>query len=188
MGNRGKNSSKKDIFVNLQKVINSLPTEAEKKELEDNVTVVIDFFVDMKRRLAMMPAMEDYQAAQSTLKNLEELFTKSKDHRILSSMLGIGSQPKRGRKLQLTSEADIHDATEDLKQLETLSIDEIRIRLRDEDRYPMRKLQALIATMGIRGSSKMGRDGLADLIATKISNYRGYKMLRGEGEPDGQAG
>lgn len=188
MGNRGKNSSKKNIFVNLQKVISSLPTEAEKKELEDNVTVIIDFFVDMKRRLAMIPAMEDYQAAQSTLRNLEELLTKSKDHRMLRIMLGISSQSKRGRKLQPASEADVQDATEALKELETLSIDEIRIRLKDEERYPMRKLQTLIATMGIRGSSKMGRDVLADLIATKISNYRGYKMLRGEGESDGQVG
>jgi len=115
---------------------------------------------------------------------LEELLTKTKDHRILSSILGIKSRPKRERKLQPASEAEIQDATDSLKQLETLSIDEIKTKLKDEESYPMRKLQALRSTMGITGSTKMGRDVLADLIATKISNYRGYKMLRGEGESD----
>lgn len=69
-----------------------------------------------------------------------------------------------------------------LGELQVLPIDQMRMRLNDEGAIPVRLLQAMASQLGIRSVLRTGRDVLAHQVASKISNYRGYKGLRAGGE------
>ena len=69
-----------------------------------------------------------------------------------------------------------------MAELEPLPVDDIKARLRDENRYSVAELRGAAAVVGIPSHRKLGRQALAHQIAMKIANLRGYERLGGQAE------
>jgi hypothetical protein len=69
-----------------------------------------------------------------------------------------------------------------MAELESLPVDDIQARHRDENLYSVAQLRSVAAAAGMRSHRKLGRDALAHQIAMKIANFRGYQRLGGETE------
>jgi hypothetical protein len=186
MNNTIRNSSKKsnNFLRDLTKAINDLPTESEKKEMQDHLTAVIEYFSELRKLADLLPTIENTGRVQEALARLDELSIKAKTNPSLAGLLGARARTRKQiQKAPLTNE-ESGRAKGILSELEALSEDDLRLRVRDENRYSIRTLQTIAALLGNRSSQKLSRESLADLIATKIINYKSYKMLRGNVEEE----
>lgn len=58
-GSRGRGQLNWKAFISgLRGIVESLPTEAEKKEVDDKLTRIVEFIMDTQGRLAAIPARE----------------------------------------------------------------------------------------------------------------------------------
>lgn len=114
---------------------------------------------------------------------LDDLRLRARTNVALAAALGIAA-PKVSRPAHIVTPEERSRAASLLRDLQALSIDEMRRRLESEDAVPARELHEVAKSLGIKGSRRMEREALVHQIVTKISNFRGYQELRGDsGEP-----
>jgi len=174
----GKEVELKKLTASLREFAASLPTEADKQELDRSVGAIIEFLSRVQRLGATAPSRENAAAFEGALRSLDQFAEHAKTNPGIAALLGI-PQPRPSRPKSAPYTADEAAAAQRLlAEMQTLPIDQIRSRLQDEATLPLRMLQALASQLGIRSNQRMGRDVLEHQIASKISNYRGYQGLR----------
>lgn len=178
---RGPTKRGKSLVEQLKNLVASLPTEAEKQEIKNNLSVVGSFFLEMRQLLDAFPTAANVSDVQTAATKLTEVLDRIEANPQVASILGIRHQATRPRILQ-PSEADIAEAKSELTRLRLLPVDEIRQDLLRTS-HSASRLRAIAAALGVKTDTRVGRDAMAHQIAMSIANYRGYEQLSGQGEP-----
>lgn len=179
MGKRtGKETELKKLTASLREFSALLPTAADKQELHQSITAIMDFLSGIQRMAAAMPTSENTAEMESALRALDQFADRAKTNPGIAALLGIPQpRPSRPRAATYTND-ETATAQRALSELQVLPIDQMRLRLQDENAISIRLLQAMASQLGIRSVQRTGRDSLSHQIASKISNYRGYQGLR----------
>lgn len=174
--------NRKAFLSGLQNLLKSLPTEAEKKEMQAQLGELVTFLTDLKNNAASLPSSEDSESVSRAIQQLDAALAKAQENPVVSKALGL-SRPKAARPtLAPPSQDQLEKARSELQRLETLPVDDIRSKLSSDD-YSVQELMAIAHNLGIRHSKSPGRDSLAHQIAMKIANFRGYQQLSGQDKP-----
>ncbi len=172
----------KTFIANLQKALNTLPSEAEKKEIQSNLASIIEYFSELRRWSDAMPTIEDMNEVKLALEKMTEMSMKAQANPMLASAFGMHIPSSSRVKKEPFTDKENEDAKLAVSVLESLSAEELRSKLYDENLYSIRKLQSIAFVLGVRSTQKLSRESVANLIETKIINYRGYKILRGQAD------
>jgi len=178
----GGSAGPRALIARLGATVSALPSEAEKREAQANLTALIEFLTDIRQKLQTLPSLEEVSEIKRAADVLEALFAKAERDPVLGSVLGMRRQPAVRRSRSPVTSEDQAKARTALETLRTLPSDEIRSNLLNPDRHSSNVLRAMAAEMGLRPTEKMGREALAQQIVTRIVNDRGYRALRGEDE------
>jgi hypothetical protein len=163
----------------VNSMIDSLPTESGKQELSASLRRITEFLLDLQNRFAAVPSREEAENVRSTLAIVQEFARQAKESAAVALALGHAiprPRPAHAKPIDEDAQARAKDA---VVSLEPLSVDEVRLALMDQNRYSIRDLQGIAAELGIRFTQKTNRESLVRLIATGISNFRGYQGLGG---------
>jgi len=170
----------KEFLVNIRKILNMLPLETEKKEIQSNIDTIVNFLNDIRNNILTIPSSENMSELSKSLQAFEELHKKAETNPILANVFGIHRpKAKKSKKFQVPEEESLK-ANKSLSELESIPIGEIRSRLQNDNLYSVSDLRALASIMGIRSIEKQSKETLVHQITMKIANFRGYKQLSGE--------
>ncbi len=171
----------KSLFSITQDIIKSLPTESEKREMQRSFNDLIEFLTYLKESLSLLPTKEDISQANQAI---QDIITKVEANPQLGIMLGIKkktiSRVDRAKPKGPT-ENEISRAKASLDILNSLPVEEITSRLTSEE-FSLPDLRVIAIELGIKLTKKFNRETLIDHIASKIVNYRGYRLLSGKSE------
>jgi hypothetical protein len=165
----------------LRRLLDALPTDSEKREIQNKLGQINDFVKGLNAALGELPSRKDTSSVTSAIEALERFVAQAKSNPILAATMGL-REPRPPRAGPPLSDSEMEKAKRTLENLQTLQIDELRAKLEDERLYSARELRGIAALVGLKPSSKTGRAALVHLIGTKIANYRGYQNLS-SGEP-----
>ena len=164
------------LFRGLKGLLHSLPTEAEKRELLQELKEAQEFLEELRLLVDAIPTMESSQELAVGLSRLDGLAERAHQDAPLRKLLGLrGSAVGKKRKA-----ATPDDVTARVCQLEAAiaksETSEVTALL---SRESLAVLKELAGNFGIRTPSKERKVDLANRINTHIENQRGYKLLRG---------
>jgi hypothetical protein len=158
----------------LRALLDSLPSESERRQIDAQLQTLIDFLTDLRHRLSNIPSREDAAASRAAVDQLDALFAQAKSNPFLATALGVKVTASRRKPAPVSSD-DISRARSTLARLQTLTLHEIRATLNPMARI---ELQAVASALGIRGTQRATHESLVQQVATKITNTRGYRSLR----------
>ena len=173
----GFTSKKMDSFLGkLSEVVESLPSSDEKSRIDNDLRMLIEYLEGVRRQLELVPTSN--QIDGSVIDRLRELMKVVDSDPVLSRILGFSTNGQRaGRRASVLGEDAKVRAREVARELETLSGDQVQYRLLDKS-YSVALLRQIGGELGIRIPSKASRSSVIDTIAGKLSNRRGYDILR----------
>lgn len=173
----GFTSKKMDGFLGkLSEVVESLPSSDEKSRIDNDLRMLIDYLEGVRRQLELVPTRN--QIDGSVIGRLRALMQVVDSDPVLSRILGFSTNGQRvGRRASVLGEDAKVRAREVARELETLSGDQVQHRLLDTS-YSVALLRQIGGELGIRIPSKASRSSVIDTIAGKLSNRRGYDILR----------
>lgn len=164
----------------LRTLLASLPSDAEKQQVSSQLDALIRFLTELRERLTSIPSQDDATAARAALDRLDAWFASAKGNPVVAAAVGVKPRAVRAKPAPFSSD-DAERARAAIARFDTLPIDELRNAL--NGMLP-RELQSVASAMGIRTTRRSTHDALAQQIATKITNSRGYRSLRdGTDEP-----
>ncbi len=174
---------KANVFLSrLKATVESLPTEEEKRAAQTRIAALTTFLQDLRAAVDSMPSIESAAQVHEALEWLQDLFRKAETNPVLAGLAPASrASGTSGHRAALT-EWDVAKAKDDIDAFKSLPVDEIRAKILNEDGYPLRRVRAIAAALGIRATEKLSRESLAHQITTKIANYRGYESLSGKNE------
>lgn len=170
---------KKTLIKGLNNLLNGLPSNSEKQEINKNFEELIAFFNTLRKNFNNVPSLEDMQEVKKNIDNIETILAQSETNPIIANALGIRLKSSLKSKPKITEE-DINKAKNILKEIESLPVDKINSRLHDKN-ISLKEIRAISLELGIKSSDRLGKDKLIHQITNKIANYRGYKQLGGLG-------
>ena len=176
-GKGGFTSKKVDSFLGkLSELVGSLPSPQEKARVDNDLRMLINYLERVRKQLELVPTRD--QIDGSVIDRLRELMKVVDSDPVLSRILGFSTNGRRVRRRAsvLGEDARVR-AREVARELETLSGDQVQYRLLDKS-YSVALLRQIGGELGIRIPSKASRSSLVDMIAGKLSNRRGYDILR----------
>jgi hypothetical protein len=162
----------------LVELVDSLPSEARKGELDSDFARIVEFVTEIRARLAVIPSRESAEQVMQSVKAINEIMALSGKDVVLRSALGL-KPPSPPKKSVPLSKDETDRARLDVAELEAKPIDQLRLSLSDKDRYSVRDLIAMARHMGMRSKKGTSREMLEHQIATRISNFKGYQDLGG---------
>lgn len=169
----------KSFLKGLEEVISSLPKEGEKQRLEKSFSELISFLSELRAHMQLLPSVEQLNKVSAAAEELRGLLSRLDETPTLAAALGMRRAQGAKRRNALPTVRDPAKARGLLRQLESLSADQIRQKLSDES-YPLMDVRAIASELGFSSSEKTARDELVHQIATKVVNYRGYRSLAEE--------
>ena len=179
MATKPKSSMIRPLVENIRKALSSLPSKAEKEELEVGCTALIEFLAELKNNIASIPSTEEVTSIRQQLQRMEDFINKAESDPVLRTALGLQKPAAKKRVSYMVTEDDRHKARKALDAFDSMQLDEIRRRLGNEEMYTIRELRAIATELGIRSIQRLSRIDLVHRIATKIANFRGYQSLGG---------
>ena len=173
----GFTSKKMDGFLGkLSDLVGSLPSPDEKSRIDNDLRVLINYLEGIRKQLELVPTRSEIDS--SVLERLRGLVKAVDSDPVLSGVLGLSTNGRRvGRRARALGDDARDRAREVAKELETLSGDQVQHRLLDKS-YSVALLRQIGGELGIRIPSKASRSSVIDTIAGKLSNRRGYEILR----------
>ena len=168
----------KKVVKMLSGLLQSLPTAADKREIYDSLKAVTSYLEEAQTQLESIPIKEDFKQLDEALQRLEKLLNLAEDSPLLSKPMGL--RPKRPTVVRPGPAIPNERVTTILKELEDMTIDQIRVALTSNPKYSTNELRALGKQLGLRLQARVGRETLANHIATSLANTRGYKELSGD--------
>lgn len=170
----------KTFLGRLQATIQSLPTDAEKRQAQEKIAALVEFLNSLQMAVKSMPTTDSVTQTKEALDWLQDLLSKAEANPVLAGLAPAPRVPRPRKGKQGVTEQDIASAKIDLEALQSMGVEEIRAKLLDEDGYALSRVRAIAATLGVGGTEKLSRESLAHQITTKIANYRGYERLTGK--------
>jgi DNA primase len=181
----------KKFATRLRELTEGLPTGTEKAEIRKQFEEIIAFLNQAQRALDGLPTREETDGVRRAVEAFDELAIRAKASPFVAAAIGL-VQPRtpRPKAAPLSAEENTR-AQALLTQLQSLSIDEMRNHLSNNESVSSREVNAIAALVGIKATRRTSRDELAHQVATKISNFRGYQDLKGgaqttEGKSDAE--
>jgi hypothetical protein len=168
------------IFLErLRQTLSTLPSPAEKQEIQETLTQLREYLADLQRTFHQLPTLEDTTEVSHAITRLQEFFAHAEANPTLAHTLGLTRAPTAERKKPVTSEAQTATARTLLKDLESLSLDEVRTKLADEA-FSLSELRTMAWLTGISEAESLNREALVRHMVTNIANVRGDQRV---GEP-----
>lgn len=163
----------------LNGVLEGLPSESEKREIESGFLKLIGLLTDLKTAFEILPQADETEALRVALQRLQEVLSKADKDPVLAGLLGLARPQARTRQKHESPEEVLSATNTFVNELEALPLDDIRSRL-EANVYPLTLLRSVASALGVSPNSKLNRDALVHQIAMRIANARGYQRLRGE--------
>jgi len=168
------------IFLErLRHTLSTLPSTAEKQEIQETLTQLMEYLANVRRTFHELPTLEDTTEVTHAITRLQELFAHAEANPTLAHALGFTRAPTAERKKPVTSEEETANARTLLQDLESLSIDEVRTKLEDEA-FSLSELRAMALLTGIGDAESLNREALVHHLVTNIAHVRGDQRV---GEP-----
>jgi hypothetical protein len=172
---RGDSFFQADKFTrHLRDLLDTLPSESDKQKVSSQLDVLIRFLIDLRTQIESIPTQRDAAAAGIAVDQLASLFAEAKSNPIIAAAIGIKSTKPPSKRSTITSE-EVERVKSTITRFEAMTIDEIRTAL---DKMSRRDLELIAAQMGLRTTQRTTQEALAHQLATKITNARGYRILR----------
>ena len=168
----------KGFIKGLRSLLDALPSESQKQNLNDAFTELIGFLTDLQNLLLAMPSTEDVSQLRQLLPKLEEFYASAKKVPAIAASVGVGNGSKKQKVNARKTKKGGIDAKQVLANLSKLPADEIRSRLEDKT-FSKPALQALALELGMKPASNATKKSLADKIASDILNQRMRDGLAG---------
>src|SRR5262245_35836051 len=167
----------------LQSLLETLPSESQKQEVNNAFTELIGFLRDLQNFFLAMPSTDDVAQLRQSLSKLEEFNAFAEKVPAIAASIGAGRKStKRNAGASTAKEVGI-DAKLVLASLLKLPADEIRSQL-DDKKYSKQSLRLIASEMGLKTTSSATRESLADKIASDILNQRMRDSLAGRSNSD----
>ena len=161
-------------------LLSGLPSAEEKLQIQSRISDLKRFIDDLDKSLASIPPIKDTTLVSEAIEKLAGLFMKAESNPTMGPLLGITPAGQRKlRRSEPLTEVQVSAARNQIQELNSLTIDEIRSRLNGEN-YSLADMRAIARALGMRPPQKLSREQFAHQIATKIANSRGCERL-GEG-------
>jgi uncharacterized membrane protein YccC len=172
------------LLTQVRSLADSLPSQEERRQASEDLEAVIGFLRQTQDQLAALPTAEETAALREAVRRSEVLLEQAESDQALRAALGL-RLPRGGAERLRAAQPSAENAMRGraiMAELEPLPVDDIKARLRDENRYSVAELRGAAAVVGIPSHRKLGRQALAHQIAMKIANLRGYERLGGQAE------
>jgi hypothetical protein len=168
------------IFLErLRQTLSTLPSTAEKHEIHEMLTQLMEYLANVQRTFHQLPTLEDTTEVTQAITRLQEFFAHAEANPPLAHALGLTHAPTAERKTPVTSEADTATARTLLQDLESLSRDEVRTKLADEA-LSLSALRTMAEQTGTSEAESLTREALVQHLVTHIAHVRGDPRV---GEP-----
>lgn len=172
---------KLDSFLSkLSELVDGLPSQETKSQLDRELGVLIEFLKDFRTRLRTLPTGEGVEDVTSTIETIRDYVRVAESDPIMSRVLGLSSESRTLRKSShnsLTAQ-DREEAKTMAEELKTLSPQDIDRRLADKKKYTVPMLKRIGGELGLNFPSKSTRLSIIEKISKKTANLRGYSYLR----------
>lgn len=157
-------------------MVDSLPTEENKANMLREIDLFIKYLNEAKERLTSFPSTNEMKVASQIIERLGNFISLAEQNDSLSKALGSTKHSKLMFNKSLSHQrGDLRIITEELKNL---SVDELTERLDNNKTFSVPILKQIAAEYGIRLSSRDSRNMIIQRISKKLSNLRGYELLR----------
>jgi hypothetical protein len=161
------------IFLDsLRKTLSTLPSTAEKQEIQETLTQLMEYLANVQRTFDQLPTLEDTTEVTHAITRIQALFATAEANPTLAYALGVTRAPSAERKKPVTSEADTAHARTLLQDLESRSPDEVQTKLADEAFSPS-ELRIMAELTGTSGAESLTREALVHHLVTHIAHVRG---------------
>jgi len=168
----------KGFFEGIQVLLDALPSESQKQEINNAITELINFLRDLQNIFQVIPSAEEQAQLGQLLPKLKEFYASVEKVPLIAASVGAGRKSSKRAGGATQAKKERVDAKQVLASLKNLPADEIRSRLEGRT-YSKQDLQNLAAELGIKPDSKDSKIGMADKIATAIENQRMRDSLAG---------
>ncbi len=169
------------FLVQLRGILDSLPSDTEKQEIESALLKMIGFLTDLKARLELVPSTQEVAGLRVAAQRLEQALMSAETDPVLAGVFGLARRTARRREGRAGTEASSAAGRAALEAIQTLPVEEILSRL-NSDSYPLTTLRSVASVLGLRPTKGLSREALAHQIAMRIANARGYERLRGDAQ------
>jgi hypothetical protein len=169
----------KMFLDSLRKTFSTLPSTAEKQEIQETLTQLMEYLANVQRTFHQLPTLEDTTEVTHAITRLQALFATAEANPTLAHALGFTHAPTAERKKPGTSEADTATAKALLKDLASRSRDEVRTKLADEA-VSLSALRTMAELTGMSEAESLNREALVHHLVTHIAQVRGDPRV---GEP-----
>lgn len=167
----------------LNDLVAGLPTADEKKRASESLTILIEFLNEIKDHLKLVPTLEDMRSMTAALAHLDSFLARAESDPVLARAIGI-EKPKTRPAHSLREPLDPTRVQGIVNDLSSLTIDQVRERLGEEDAYSLADLRALARQLGSTFQQRTSRQALVGQIVTKLGNTRGYQALSRTTDPN----
>ena len=166
------------FLQHLTSLVEVLPTQQQKVELQHELNAIIAFLRDFKERLAELPTREDEEGLKQSLEVLRHFVTIAESDPVICRTLGL--TPRRTKSSSSVNRRKIPlDHKVIVEELNKLSADDIRTMLTDRTKgWTVADLKQIAGLMGLRVRSRATRATIVDLIVKRTENQEGYEYLR----------
>ena len=165
------------LFKGLNSLLNSLPTDEEKRALVEELKEARDFLDEMAGLVDLVPTLETSEELALGMSRLNALTERAQDGP-MRRLLGLRNRHTGAPKPKTGNTGHVEERVSDLiatiNQSESSAIKEV---IHQET---VTVLKALADALEIVYPSKDRKPDLVDRIANHIQNRRGYALLRGE--------
>ena len=170
------------LMKGMRALLTSLPSNEEKDELMRTLNEAQNFLEELRLLVESIPTLESSQELAEGLSRLDILAERARRDGGLRRLMGF-RDPSKSMAKRPASSADSEARARRLEQeLARLEAPDIVVAL-ERSGEPLLVLTELAAHLGLKTRSKERKAELIGRIATHVSNWRGYRLLRGE-DPD----
>ena len=162
----------------LSELANALPSAERKEEIERDLDTIVEFLLDFKKRLHSVPAFEDMQGLEESIKTLQHFVRVAEGDVVLSRALGLKQPGKPRSKTHSGNDLANVNMEKEVDLIKSLSPEEIKLQLSDKTKYSASTLRSISVELGIRVGSNVNREIIIEKIVKRIGNLAGYDYLR----------
>lgn len=166
------------LMKGMRALLTSLPSNEEKDELIRTLNEAQSFLEELRLLVESIPTLESSQQLAEGLSRLDILADRARNDGGLRRLMGL-REPKSRAKRPATP-ADSEARARKLEQgVAHLEGQDIAVAL-ERSGEPLSVLIELAGQLGLKTRSKERKVELIGRIATHMSNWRGYRLLRGD--------
>ena len=168
------------LLKGLRGLLDSLPTDDEKRELLRTLQDTQEFLEDLRLLVEAVPTMESSEELAVGMSRLNSLSDRARQDTRLSRLLGIRGQPDGAKRTPAARNGNIREHVSHLA--DTVSESETQEVPALLERESVATLKELAGRFGMRTPSKERKVDLVGRIVNHVENQRGYALLRGTRE------